>query len=380
MIKGLDRFGKPLGAIDFIEASWNRRWSGCGEFMVYMAAKDYDPDIKYIQNVGRPELGIIQKYEQIDEVKGMCVTLSGFFIEKLADWGAYRKAVSMVASGPVNVKTAINGYLTNALAGRNGKKCIGGYSIDDDSVFPASIDINITNGTEAGTALYNILADSGYSYYCKPIWGSVETSPLIGLDFVFRKGGDLTSGTNAVYFGTAYNNVESINYTLDESAERALYEVMQKSETTSGWGTLDFSFTEVVDGKAIFRIGKYYSYNNNRPTGVGDCYPVKVLETSLSDIEIVPANKTAILAQMDKEAQLDMLNNYKVESINTKVLQERFKYLTDYDLGDKCVVSIDELEQMYYVRIEEINETHHNNMIDVELVLGTPSKQKWRKV
>ena len=54
-------------------------------------------------------------------------------------------------------------------------------------------------------------------------------------------------------------------------------------------------------------------------------------------------------------------------------------YLKDYDLGDVCVALIDDMEQFYTARIVEINETHKSNRIDVELVLGSPSKQKWRK-
>ena len=81
---------------------------------------------------------------------------------------------------------------------------------------------------------------------------------------------------------------------------------------------------------------------------------------------------------MQKKAQLDMLNHYKIETISINVIQERFTYLQDYDLGDRCVALIDDMEQLYYARIEQINETHRSNRIDVELVLGTPSKQRWR--
>ena len=82
---------------------------------------------------------------------------------------------------------------------------------------------------------------------------------------------------------------------------------------------------------------------------------------------------------MQKKAQLDMLDHYKVEEISINVLQEKFIYMQDYDLGDICAALIDDLEQMYYARIEEVNETHKNNMIEIQLVLGTPSKQKWRR-
>ncbi len=52
--------------------------------------------------------------------------------------------------------------------------------------------------------------------------------------------------------------------------------------------------------------------------------------------------------------------------------------MKDYDLGDTCAVYIDDLEQMYHARIEQVQETHKNNMVNIKLVLGTPVKQKWR--
>ena len=73
-----------------------------------------------------------------------------------------------------------------------------------------------------------------------------------------------------------------------------------------------------------------------------------------------------------------MLNNYKVESIEVDVLQHRFIYSQDYDLGDICTVSIDDIRQMYTARIIEINEVYASNKLDVTVIMGTPQKQKWR--
>ena len=33
MLQGIDYTGKPIGNIDFIEASWDRNWSEAGDFM-----------------------------------------------------------------------------------------------------------------------------------------------------------------------------------------------------------------------------------------------------------------------------------------------------------------------------------------------------------
>ena len=41
MLQAIDYTGKPIGNIDFIEASWDRNWSEAGDFMVYMACLLY---------------------------------------------------------------------------------------------------------------------------------------------------------------------------------------------------------------------------------------------------------------------------------------------------------------------------------------------------
>ena len=67
MLRGMDYTGKLLGSIDFIEASWDRKWSEAGEFIVYMTLDEYNRldalGMKYVENVGRPETGVIQKIE-----------------------------------------------------------------------------------------------------------------------------------------------------------------------------------------------------------------------------------------------------------------------------------------------------------------------------
>lgn len=97
----------------------------------------------------------------------------------------------------------------------------------------------------------------------------------------------------------------------------------------------------------------------------------------MSGIEIIATNESKIRAQMKEAARLEMLNNYKIETINVDVLQETFKYLRDYDLGDICSVVIDELEMTYSIRIIEVKEIHRKNAVEIQLVFGTPTKQKY---
>lgn len=397
MLRAIDYNGKLLGSVDFIEASWDRRWSEPGEFMVYMTLDEYNRlnglGMKYIENVGRPERGIIQKSEYEKKTEGSFITVSGFFVEKLLDFGAYRKTQVLSASTASAVKTALLSYINNANAAVTvdgiSYKPLSAVTINAKSVFPASVDVSIDNTQQMGEAIYAALSDTGYSVVANVNkFPTAEKSGAVGLDLIFKKGVQRTDGKAGVYFGEAYNNVESMSYMLDESAEKCLYEIVQAvdAEHYSAFSTAYFpiKYTEVEDGETKYYIGCTYVHGRNQPTWMGNCHPKVVLETSLSsdecDLKVTTAaNQKKIKNLMQKKAQLDMLNNYKVEKISINVIQERFEYMQDYDLGDVCVALIDDLQQLYYARIEEVNETHKDNKIDVEIVMGTPRRQKWRR-
>ena len=396
MLKGIDSKGTPLGNIDFIETEWDRKWSTTGEFMMYLSLDEYMRlaalDIKYMFNVGRPETGVIQKIEYEKKKSGAYVTVSGYFVENFLDFCAYRRTAVISASTAANVKSGILSYLNNASAGvtvgSKTYKPISSLEIDAQSVFPPGVDVSIDNGTQAGEGLYQALSGTGYSIRTSVKSYPQSSSGAVGINVKFIKGTDKSVGDDAIYFGKAYNNVSDVSYNLDESAERCLYEIIQEvdAEYYNSFSTSYFpiKFSETVDGKVHYYIGCTYVYEGNKPSGLGDVYPKKILETSISseeaDLTITTAgNQKKIANLMKKKAQLDMLDNYKVETISVNVIQERFNYLSDYDIGDVCIVQIDDIEQQYIARIEEVQETHKSNRIDVKLILGTPSKQKYRK-
>lgn len=396
MFKGINSKGVQLGNVDFIETEWDRKWSATGEFMMYLPLAEYmrlaELDIKYLENVGRPEIGIVQKIEYEEKNSGAYVTVSGYFIENLLDFCAYRRTTVISASTSANVKSGISSYLSKASAGvtvgSKTYKPISSLDIDPESVFPSKVDVSIDNGTQAGEGLYQALSGTGYSMRASVKSYPQSGSDAVGVSVKFIKGTDRITGDDAVYFGKAYNNVSNVSYALDESAERCLYEIIQEvdSQYYSSFSSSYFpiKFSETVDGETHYYIGCTYVYDGNKPSGLGDVYPKKVLETSISSEEAdltitTTANQSKIANLMKKKAQLDMLDNYKVETISVDVIQEKYYYLADYDIGDVCIVQIDDIGQQYTARIEEIQETHKSNRVDVKLVLGTPTKQKYRK-
>ncbi len=391
MIKFHDKYGNGLSFCDFIEVQWTRRWSSAGEFTVYMAAKDYNPDIKYVKNTDRPETGMVMKTVYSESSNGEFVTLSGFFLEKVADFGQiiFNYEQSFSAGSTLFEDLMIKGFRTPFDEG--GKPFyynLYRYAIDENSQFPSSgFDINIEKGTGVGTAFYDILSASGYSFVCSPWFNPLgkvreETEPLIGLEFLFKAPRDLT---DKVFFGKQYYNASSINYTLDESNIKSQYVISQENlqgdiSKWTGTGKFYIVDTEFVEGNQILIGRENYLNESNRPSNIGYCLPMKAYTTNVDGVELVPANVSKIISQMKQQAQVDMLNNYKIEEIEVEALQNRFYYLTDYDLGDKCTIVLDALNQMWTARIEEVREVHKNNMVEIELVFGTPRKTKWREL
>ncbi len=388
MILGFDKYGTALGTIDFIELQWNRKYQECGSFVLYIAADDYNAEVKYVQYSDRPETGMIQKIEYEEKVGGRFVTLSGFFVDKILDGGAYYAAYNFEGSAAVGQE--IKGYMFAALnlnaAGSldtgvtdTGKRVVNNLAVDPDSTYPEKLNNTVEMGEPLGQSLYSILSDDNMSYTCKPIYHQDETKPLLGLNMKFWKGRDLR---DSVRFSGSLNNVGNIKYTYDESAEYARYQVLlalpDDTDATQWAGNYGTVIGMIVDGTLKYYLQTYYEEENNKPKDMGKCMPEKVYVAQVDGIDLVPSNEQEIVGKMQKAAQLDMLNNYKVESIEVDVLQHRFIYSQDYDLGDICTVSIDDIRQMYTARIIEINEVYASNKLDVTVIMGTPQKQKWR--
>jgi len=391
MITGFDKRGNNLGPIDFIEVQWNRKWSTCGTFAIYMAAASFDSAVKYVTNDGRPETGVVKKIQKEETPEGVFITLEGFFLNNVANGGGCHKPRNIDSDDSSSIDELVM-YLSCALSGfnENGNFISGWcgsptykFAIDERSQLPDDLAMAIERGKPAAEALYELLNNTGYSFDCEPIYAPIEVDeeqyPILGLNFIFKKGNDKK---DIVYFGDTFKNISSLKYTLDESAIKNYYVVLQKVESLDGWESKGFNtFTEKIDGETAYYISARFNFvNGSKISDMGYATNGATLEAQIDEVDIVPANATKIKRLMEKAAKLEMLNNYKVETIEATVLQEKFFYLQDYDLGDVCTVYIDELQKMYSARIEEVREVHAANKVEIEVVLGTPTQRMWKAV
>lgn len=368
-----DKFGKQLDDIEFIEMQWNRKLYEPGNFTLYTTAQRWNPDIKYIRNTGRKEMAIVQKIIFEKKTEGNFITASGFFLEKMLEWGCNYNAKSLTATTSASVRSKIKDYLKESFNSSDRKQLLS-VSIEENSILPSSIDQSLDIGTPFGNFLYSYLQDNNMSFFCKPVFGSDESKPLIGLSINLYRGKDKR---DTVYFGEGYEDISQIDYVLDESAEYPLVGVVQEVQEATGFSGV--SSVNTKDGVKHF-IKETVVVESNKPSGLGASYPLRVITGNVADIEMVSANQAAIRRAMKQQAKLDMLDHYKIETISADVIQNNFLYLKDYDLGDIATVVIDDVEQMFVSRIVEASEIHRNNSIEVTLTLGTPQKSKYKKI
>ena len=398
MIKCLNKFGDEIMPIDFIELQWNRKYHDSGNFVLYMAAKNYNPDIKYIQVKDRPETGIVQKIVYEEKTNGDFVTLSGFFIEKLLDCTAptqYR--ISDGTEYPDPMPDAINDVLrlgfynyfiqrTDNLKKSIDPRALGISYIDSNpAVFfyetlvkdgvgiPRAV-ISFDVGEPFGKSLYKNLEKYNCSYIVKPLFKNRdESKPLLGIETQIWKGRDLR---NSIYFGDSIDNVKKIEFMVDESgAKESVIGLQEIPDEITNYSNVFYAYE---NGKYKKYISEAYHYENNMPTSLGKVFPQKIIKTNCSEINA--NNEKTVRETMQHEAKLELLNNYIDEKISIDVIQNKFYYLKDYDLGDVCTIVIDKIKKMYTARIVEINEVFSQNKNDVELILGTPTKQEYRRI
>jgi hypothetical protein len=383
MITLFDQNGTRIDANPgFIELQWNRKFNGFGEFSLYMPADKYDRRAKYIQNSGRPETGIVQKVVYEQKTEGDFVTLSGYFIEALLNWGALWKDKAYMASGAANVTTEINrlmrdcltqtlpptitGYVDPEVRATNAQLYEGALAAN--ATVPSSISYNYPAGTPCGEALLGLLNSEGYSLYAGPYFNDTGTGPLLGLVIHPYTG---TDKHNEVIFGKPYNNVDNVEYVLDESAEKSEYVVVQDIDAAQA-----ATYSGVISINTSEGVKKYIALNmtnaNNVPSAMGGAMPMKVLYSSANSD--TSATQSDIQDQMRRAAQIDMLDNYKLQTITVSVIQNGVKYLEDYDLGDTVSLIVRELNRTYVAQIMEVYEVHSDNKVDVQIVLGTPRR------
>lgn len=340
-IRALDRNLVPTGGIKirYFDLMWNRKYYETGDFSIQIRASDYSPDMAYIYAKQRPELGMIQCVEFSDTDN--MVVLSGMFYErKLAD-----KIVYPVFNGYGNRATLAR-KMVSAYKSDIPKLALGTFKDEGEKIEKQE------TGGELEEVLHTMLQAEEKAYRCRYDYVADKVY------FDIWQGVDRTQSqmeNNFVTFSKGFRNIKNVN-TKEDCSNYKNYAVV------AGSGQADERIYQIVDlsggnyKQMIFVDARNEKYDPEKQT--------------------LAEYKNA-LYQKGVEKLQDYVDIHNVEF--DALANSGFKYLEDYDLGDKCDIIIEDVQKSYEARVIEILETWCKGVHTVTLTFGDKIPTKYEK-
>lgn len=333
----MDKDFNIIKYIKFINLQWNRRYYEPGEFSVQLPASEYDSQAVYLFTKDRPELGLIQKREYADGYDGEVIQLSGFFYEyKLNDKITYPR---FQQTGNIEslARSIVSTYKDDIPLLRLGP--------ENSPLLGTSL-TKETTGDGLASILYELLQTQELSY--KLIYDYSENT----MSFVVWQGKDRTQDQNVnsfVTFSEGFRNMQNEEVTIDSSNFKNYAVVVGNGKYEEG-----NQITAYVDLRASSDVYKQILYVDE----TGSSYD--------------PSKQTMAeyMAQLC-QAGLEALAQYTdVTNVTFDTLDRGLTYMKDYDLGDKCDVVLDSIQESYTVRIIEIDEVFKEDKHTITLQFG----------
>lgn len=341
-----------------ISLQWHRKYYEPGQFVIQIAAQNYEESIKYVKLSERDEIGIIQKVQYEKTAKGAFVLLSGFFAERILwEWVNYPTYYCKETCTDLEEWVMI--FLSRPYPGLQIR-----YSIPIARVMyrDEAIKCNITpfqnTGDYEGETIYKILreyessisitrdidADDQYCYM--EIW----------------KGKDRTQDqTKYPYatFSTAFGNIKNIKLTIDESNYKNVAIVAGAGEGASRYNT------------TVDESGEKHKYH----------IFVNASQESPEDYEESHPSLPNYMNALKQIGRAKLNSDYKrIVNIEFDAIQKNIIYRRDYDLGDKCDIIIDEMQKSFTSRLIEVLETWEKGEHTITLTFGDKIPTKYEKV
>lgn len=330
-IWGLDKDGNLVKKIQYVSLLWNRMYHEAGTYQLEIKPDEFDKDIAMIYSPDRPEVGMVEKIDAIDQAEGKHMLIWGSFMEKKLD----RDVIYPVANVSGGVVRCAYSLFDNYSKQGFYKKSTG--EIGENIIMQAT-------GDELGTKLYDMLLDQGYTYnvsfsfYTKvftfEIWKGVDTS-------------EAQTENNAVVFTKSLGNLTSSTHTYDES-------IYKNYAYVAGAGEGAERIIEIVDIRTDPNEPKREVWIDARDLQQ---------EEGMSDTAY-----RQVLQQRGREKMFDMqiINDFELVIDPAK---EGRKYLVDFDIGNICTAIL-ESGIKDNVRIIGVDEVVKENHLTVTLKLG----------
>lgn len=331
-LRTLDKSFMPIGntKLRYSDLSWDRKYYETGNFLVQIMSKDYLPEMKYIYTNERPELGMIQKVEYTDD--SASVILSGYFYEKkLADKIVY-PMFEMYGTRSKFVAEIVKKF----------KSDIPKLSVAEYVNTGEAIQKQETGGTLEDVA-HQTLQVEEKAYRCRYDY---ENDVVY---FEIYQGKDRTQDqekNNFVTFSKGFRNIKNVKLVTDDSNYKNFFVVAGNGE---GEDRI-YQITDLSDGKyqqQLFIDCRNEKYDQSEQT----------LDEYTSGL-----NQKAV----ETAVEYVKISNIEFDAI----AESGFKYLRDYDLGDKCDIILEPVQLSFQARIIEVLETWTAGKHTVTLTFG----------
>lgn len=303
-------------AIPYDNMQWNRRYYEAGDFAMQIPIEVFDRSWAYIGTKDRPELGMVQRIETMDDD---LILVSGFFCEKmLDDRVCYPRYFGDASSTEQAARIIFEKYkagLPITLAEPN-NPMLGDRTQSDFS--DDQLGAKLYSILESRECTYNIVYDFEANALLMKVW----------------KGADRTQSQSSNAFQTfsiEYGNIISRSYVSDDSDYKN-YAIIPANED---------------DDPAFSYVTYILDWTNGGPR--------KEIVFDMRDVHPEDGQSSSDFAKsVLQEAAERLLEYAKVEDINVDVVESG--YLTDFDIGDKCDVVLSDIGIEVETRIVEVNE------------------------
>lgn len=339
---GYDKSFNKVAYIPFINLQWKRRYYTFGSFSFQILAEDYDPNIKYVHSAQRPELGIIERMETQQTIKGHFVQLSGRFIESV-----------------------FNRQLT----------------------FP-----KIEGDYDVGT-IYTIITYSDYKPDLYTFRKGTITNSSTDLSFKWDK----EELGDAIY--ESLKSLElSMRVTFDPDTKRLTFNIWKgldrtQSQTKNGYAVFSdespmVSSFSYIEDESDYKNAAMVLYEEPQEDAAEDAEPV-ILRQNVTVGSTSTYGRRWIAVDADYEDTDETRRQQGIEGLQDSPLVQEAKidviqvglfYLTDYDIGDKCQLVSARYKKDFSARITSVDEVWKQGKHTVKLGFGEQTQTKYRKL
>lgn len=346
-IMGLDKDFNLVKVINCTNIIWIRRYYNFDEFQIETSVDGWDKNIRYIFRNDRDSLMIAQKVEYTNtKSRGRIVLISGYDIGYLLNnclvYPRYKKTLNLAQMAYDMYNIYADAFVKSV--------------IKYDNVVSLGENVTMQESNEPlGNKFFYLLQTQEYS------WKVVYDSTTNDCQIIIWKGLDRTQEQNInspVIWSTSFRNIFDIEFTQDDSG---------------------YKNYAVVVGNGAYEDGNQVTVFVDKVQSGEERRMLYVDATSETYDTTQGDTLEGFRASLTKKGEEELEQHKKVDEVTFRVTDNTFIYLDDYDLGDKCDIIIDEIQESYTARITEIQEVYKNGNRSIELTFGEKAPTLYQK-